>query len=231
MMRRKVLITILCLCLVVPPNGWSFFGLDTAPLIAILSQQLTTMQQTLSSAEDTLSRVEDLQRGINSTRTYSLKHPYMALVRESAGVTFSQSNFDGMLRALEAIYPVIQAESMGEIPEITSSLLHRNISSRSFYLAEQTKSQTVPNDLDQGVNIVRAGQAAQSGAEASKVTAEAAGMLVYQNSELLALQAQQLEVSAANLEIHSASQRDSAVANQTEMQRIARDFEKIPPIR
>jgi hypothetical protein len=100
-----------------------------------------------------------------------------------------------------------------------------------MFLSEQFKQATVKSEATEGVKIIEEAGQAESGAEAAKINAQATGMLVYQNSEMMALEAQQLQIQAAGLEIANSSAKDDLVAQRTELMHLRRSFQNIPPVR
>lgn len=226
----RSLVVLLSLILLLRP-AYGFFGSDAAIMMPVLTQQLAVLNDSLSTAHESLEGLQDLQRGIENVVDIDLSMDGLAgvLAQDRELVRFS-ANLNDINDSLEELTP-LDGDVLGDVPDLRQARMNRSLTKAALLMAEGMKQASVGKEALQGARFMEAGQNAQSGAEAAKITAQGTGVLIYQNSEQLALESQQLELQAMELELETSKTHQDVQAETLESEHIKKGFDDLQPMR
>ena len=197
MKKSKILITLTFFLFVghVPPARAGLFGGDVSVLVQILAQavsQLAKLKELLSSANESLDLVRDINRGINDS---------LDLIRTidpniDSGIYKDWTDLNDSTRQLESIYgaPTPSAEEKVQ-RDLDRGIVEAVNFNNSYYAYSKT--------LDEMSEQIKSASHSVSPGGATKLTAEALGLVIQVLNQNLRAQATGLKLHAQELAVQN----------------------------
>lgn len=215
-------------------------------LIPYLTEQIGVMKNALHTANDTLGAVKGVQRGIDRIRHYTLgdwmdenvwsENEVSGVRREWRTLQRGGSSASaGMQRLRKELYRTSSDDSeYRQIDQEGMRFRHVNVDEEVLDVGDRTvlqQEERIREYHDTGSAVYENASESESMGEASKISAEAQGILIRQQSDSLRLQSHQIRVAQAQLAHESTKEREAITSHLVESAKLANAFLELKPFR